>query len=129
MFNWLKKKKIEPQLTIDYVEQKYGIKLTYPIIFLDNKNLNDPFYYDLRNFGCSDIMSNTGWIHKDCWGADKYNINIKTGEMKKVSDGNCKTCNFYPIKKEYEDNQDIKKVRIKKLNKIDENILEDNKKT
>ena len=45
---------------------------------------------------------------------------METGKMTKVSDGDCKNCNFYPVKKEYEDSQDIKKVRQKKLKKIDE---------
>ena len=123
MFNWLKKKKVlAPKPTIEYIEQKYGIKLTYPTISLDIKSEDwrNGFYDELESFGCSDIIFDRSWVHRDCWVADKCSINIITGKMTIISNGKCKTCNFYPIRKEYEDSRDIQKIRLKKLNKLNE---------
>ena len=69
LFNLFKKKKKYVQPTIEYIEKKYGIKLAYPYTFLTSvQNLDDPFYDELKKFGCSDILAGSSHLHKDCWG-------------------------------------------------------------
>lgn len=117
MFNIFKRKR-KKEITIEYIENKYKIKLSYPIIDLSKVNTGDNFYNELINFGCYDIITKKGLIHKDCLKSAKYQIDLVTGKIVKKSDGECKNCNFYPIVKNYEDSLNIKKVRYKKLNKI-----------
>jgi len=119
MFKWFKKKK-NTQPTIEYIENKYGIKLTYPHIFTNFPDMKDPFYDELIRFGCSDIWYASCCIHRDCRRSAKISINLKTGEKTKLDDGDCQSCNFYPIVKEYEDSKDIKKIRKKKILKLNE---------
>ncbi|MCK9417559.1 hypothetical protein M0Q97_13035 [Candidatus Dojkabacteria bacterium] len=81
IFNKLLKKKDE--YTIDFIENKIGTKLTYPIQFIGG-NSDDDKYKELLRFGCSDISSNGGYyLHRDC--------GLK----------NCSKCNFYPIVEKY----------------------------
>ena len=119
MFNWFKKKK-KVQPTIEYIEQKYGIKLTFPFQWTNFKDMSDPFYDELKSFGCSDIWHGSCYLHRDCRKCQKYSIDIKTGETKFLSDNGCSFCNFYPIVQEYYDSNDIKKIRLKKLNRLNE---------
>jgi len=116
MFKWFKKKK-NVQPTIEYIEQKYEIKLEYPFMKVPFDITDDPFYNELKWFGCSDIFCGTSCLHRDCWRSSKIKIDLITGQKTVVEEGDCKNCNFYPIVKEFEDSINIKKVRIKKLNK------------
>jgi len=88
------------QPTIEHIENKYNIKLTPNIIRLsDDVDFNDPFYDELKKFGCVDIVCGNLWMHKDCFSR------------------NCEKCNFYPII----EGQQLKSDRLYKLKKI--NIL------
>lgn len=78
------------KITIEFVENKIGEKLTFPFQFIKG-NMDDDKYSELINFGCSDIFDTSGhWLHRDCF-------------HKK-----CSTCNFYPILKQYEEDNNIK---------------------
>lgn len=82
--------KLNPkQLTIEQVEEKSGVKLTYPYQFLKG-DIDDEKYKELKNFGCSDIMCGTHWMHRDCW-------------------SNCNDCNYYPIVEKYNKENNIPK--------------------
>jgi len=79
------------QYTIDFVERQCGEKLTYPNQYIRG-SVNEKKYEELRIFGCSDIWDECGaWLHRDCF-------------SKK-----CKNCNFYPIVKKYNKENNIKK--------------------
>jgi DNA-directed RNA polymerase subunit RPC12/RpoP len=122
MFNIFKNKKSkQPEITIDYIEDKYDVELTFPIQSIPvDWNLEDPFYDEFRRFGCSDIVqiSGTTLIHRDCWKSSKYKIDVKSEKIEKTDDVGCPNCNYYPILKRL---KDIKRIRKKKLNKIKEN--------
>ena len=116
-----KKKKKYVQPTIEYIEEKYGIKLTYPnqnISFKDFGINPDGYYNELIHFGCSNFCHGSSCLMKSVRCGPDYTL--ENGKFIKISEGNCKNCNYYPVKKEYEDSQDIRKVRIKKLNKLSE---------
>jgi len=107
---WFKKKKKKKKLTLDYIENKYNLKLTYPTQSLDIKteDFDVDFYDELKSFGCSDIMFDRTWLHRDCWGGPQYETNFKTGKFKQTSKGRCHKCEFYPIKKKYDDEHNTK---------------------
>lgn len=120
MFNIFKRKKEEnkPEITIDYIENKYGVELTFPIQTIPaHWDLDDKFYEEFKRFGCSDIVqiSGTSYLHRDCWKSSKYKVDIKTGKFQKIDDGGCPNCNYYPILKRL---TDIKRIRKKKLMKL-----------
>jgi len=84
------------QPSIEYIENKYKIRLTYPFQIIEkNENFNDNFYDELKSFGCSDILCGTSWLHRDCF-------------SKK-----CKSCNFYPVTE-----RNLKTERLDKIKKI-----------
>ena len=82
----MKKKK---RLTIEEVEEKSGVKLTYPHQMLEG-SMDEERYELVKAFGCSDIWDEKGsWFHRDCFSR------------------NCKKCNYYPIMKKYYDEQEL----------------------
>jgi len=117
-----KKKNIQP--TIEYIENKYKIKLTYPYQIIDKSILifDDNFYDEIRNFGCSDIIYGTCMIHKNCICSGKFIFDPDTGKPIEKIKRKCDNCNYYPVVKEYQDSLDVKKVRLKKINKLNEFI-------
>ena len=80
-------KKKKRRLTIEEVEAKAGVKLTYPNQMLEG-SMEEERYQLVLLFGCSDIWDEKGsWFHRDCFRRD------------------CKKCNYYPIMKKYYDEQ------------------------
>jgi hypothetical protein len=83
------KKNKKKQLTIEEVEAKAGVKLTYPNQRIEG-SIDEERYKELKAFGCSDIWDDEGsWFHRDCFSR------------------NCKKCNYYPIVKKYYDEQEL----------------------
>lgn len=82
------RKKKKEKLTIEFVEEKSGVKLTYPNQILEG-DFDDEKYKELKQFGCSDIWCGRHWIHRDCFSR------------------NCDSCGFYPIVKEYNEKENI----------------------
>jgi hypothetical protein len=79
--------------TIESVESKLGIKLTYPQQIVEG-SLDDEKYTELVNFGCSDIWDREGhWLHRDCFNGRR--------------EGVCDKCNYYPIVKKYREENGI----------------------
>lgn len=115
--NLFKRKNIQP--TIEYIEKKYKLKLTYPIQLIENV-VDIKYYNELINFGCSDVFYDSNYIHKDCMCSGKWIYDIKTGKVIEKIKRKCDNCNYYPILKEYQDSIDIKKIRLKKLKKLNE---------
>jgi hypothetical protein len=89
MKNPFKKKKKYVQLTIEEVEQKSGVKLTYPNQNVEG-SMDEERYKELKGFGCSDIWDEKGsWMHRDCFSRK------------------CDGCNFYPILEKYNEENGI----------------------
>lgn len=81
------------KITIEYIENKYGIKLTYPFQYINAHNPSrvydnevSEYYSEIEMFGCSEVFINGRGTHKDCR-------------------SKCEECNFYPIVKAYEDSK------------------------
>lgn len=99
-------KKNKKQLTIEEVEAKSGVKLTYPNQMVKD-DVDKEKYKELRAFGCSDIWDKKGtWIHRDCFHRK------------------CEECNFYPIMKKYYDEQELDPDMPADLGKAGFNIME-----
>jgi hypothetical protein len=85
----IKWKKKKGWITIEEVEAKAGVKLTYPNQRIEG-SMDEERYTELRRFGCSDIWDDEGsWLHRDCFSR------------------NCKRCNYYPIMKKYYDEKEL----------------------
>ena len=77
------------KITIKFVEQKSGVKLTYPNQRVPG-DMNEEKYAELIRFGCSDIWDdNCSWMHRDCFSRQ------------------CKKCKYYPIVQEYNKKNNI----------------------
>jgi hypothetical protein len=89
---WNRKKKWKPKkgwITIEEVEAKAGVKLTYPNQRIEG-SVDEERYAELKRFGCSDIWDDEGtWLHRDCFSR------------------NCEKCNYYPIMRKYYDENEI----------------------
>jgi len=84
------------QPIIEFVEEKSGVKLTYPNQYVSG-NSDDEKYKELMKFGCSDVYDDCSTCaHRDCF--------IR----------NCNECNYYPIVEKY-----------RKENNISDNVLSD----
>jgi len=116
---------MEKNQRIEYIEKKYNIKLKYPKLELNIKNFNKKKYEDLIDFGCSDIFVNNKFISKTCICSGQYIYDIGCKAIKNEK-RKCNNCSYYPIVKEWQDEQDIKIQRLKKLNKLNK-INESNK--
>lgn len=74
---------IKENLTIEFVEEKSGVKLTFPHQKIPG-SIDEEKYLELKNFGCSDIWDDKhSWYHRDCFNR------------------NCKNCAYFPIVEKY----------------------------
>ena len=93
-------KKPNNNVTIESIENKLNIKLTYPMQFIEG-NIDDEKYSELIGFGCSDIMDNVGnWIHRDCFTRK------------------CETCEYYSIIKKYRNDNGVNTNNEPDFNKV-----------
>lgn len=70
--------------TVDFIEQKYNIKIQYPTTFLPNKEWTDEETREIGSVGCIDLMWGPHWIHQDCFSRK------------------CNECSFYPCLEKYQ---------------------------
>ena len=89
LFKKKKWKQKKGWITVEEVEEKSGVKLTYPNQQIPG-SADEEKYKELVKFGCSDVWDEKGtWIHRDCFSRK------------------CMTCNYYPILKKYEEENNI----------------------
>ncbi len=67
------KKKDIPQPTVEEIEKKYNIKITYPSTYLKGE-WSDEDINQIKRVGCIDLnytdveTKHYNWLHQDCWG-------------------------------------------------------------
>jgi hypothetical protein len=87
--NGTRMRKKKQELTIEMIEEKSGVKLTYPNQFVPG-SIDEEKYKELTELGCSDVWDEKGvWLHRDCFSR------------------NCKKCVYYPIVERYNKENNI----------------------